>query len=30
MEKKETLRSYFGGKDPEDAIRDFHDALMAY
>ncbi|MGZ4882954.1 MAG: DUF2254 family protein [Halobacteriota archaeon] len=30
MEKKETVRSYFGGKDPEDAIRDFYDALMAY
>jgi len=30
MEKKETVRSYFGGKDPEDAIRDFYEALMAY
>jgi len=30
IEKKETLRSYFGGKDPEDAIKDFHAALMAY
>jgi len=30
MEKKETVRSYFGGKDPEDAIRDFYDALVAY
>ncbi|MGZ4907015.1 MAG: DUF2254 family protein [Halobacteriota archaeon] len=30
MEKKETVRSYFGGKDPDDAMRDFHDALMAY
>jgi len=30
MEKKETVRSYFGGKDPEHAIRDFYDALMAY
>ncbi|MGA7075858.1 MAG: hypothetical protein WBZ42_04845 [Halobacteriota archaeon] len=28
MEKKETLRSYFGGKDPQDALRDFHDILM--
>ena len=30
MAKKETLRSYFGGKDPEDALRDFYDALKAY
>ncbi|MGZ7164249.1 MAG: DUF2254 family protein [Halobacteriota archaeon] len=30
MEKKETVRSYFGGKDPDDAMRDFYDALMAY
>jgi hypothetical protein len=28
IEKKETLRSYFGGKDPKDALRDFHDVLM--
>jgi hypothetical protein len=28
LEKKETLRPYFGGKDPKDALRDFHDVLM--
>jgi uncharacterized protein YjgD (DUF1641 family) len=29
MEKKETLRSYFGGKDPQHALSDFYDVLMA-
>jgi len=29
MEKKETLRSYFGGKDPEEVIKHFYDALTA-
>jgi hypothetical protein len=27
IERKETLRSYFGGKDPEEAIKRFYDAL---
>ncbi|MEI7827868.1 MAG: DUF2254 family protein [Euryarchaeota archaeon] len=30
IEKKETLRPYFGGKDPQNAIRDFYDVLIAY
>jgi hypothetical protein len=29
IEKKETLRSYFGGKDPQHALSDFYDVLMA-
>jgi hypothetical protein len=29
MEKKETLRAYFGGKDPQHALSDFYDVLMA-
>lgn len=28
IEKKETLRSYFGGKDPQHALSDFYDVLM--
>jgi hypothetical protein len=29
IEKKETLRSYFGGKNPQHALSDFYDVLMA-
>jgi len=29
IEKKETLRSYFGGRDPQHALSDFYDVLMA-
>jgi hypothetical protein len=29
IEKKETLRSYFGGKDPQHALSNFYDVLMA-
>jgi hypothetical protein len=29
IEKKETLRSYFGGEDPQHALSDFYDVLMA-
>lgn len=29
IEKKETLKAYFGGKDPQHALSDFYDVLMA-
>jgi hypothetical protein len=29
IEKKETLKSYFGGKDPQHALSDFYDVLIA-